>query len=377
MAPIPPGGPPPVGSGLRHGVRPSCGDEGNGSCTCKGKAGGPLVYAIGTIGFDFRTEARRDTFRQLMPWIPGEPGPNGEPSFTQPSVYNPIQLSDYLSMNPWESDKLTWTLELDRTPIYALEAEPAAGMNWGGPVVADPDEAKRLAKEAALDPQKLADYLVADHSYPPVSMVYKIFREAIAGQVKPDDDLGLISRVSIPGVLTDRTVRLFSGQVVPVVEVMARGVSTWNETLLVNAVVEAVTKDPRNENTTNPDDLKKTIRALLDKVYYQFRNLGQSSADRAMNYAGTNAFQLGKSIADGLLSAQHVPGSANNFYALDSVRVSKSPYCRIGSDCQDVIVTFMDPEDDRRSKVNYLFTIDVSDLPPVSLAPVHTFLGDI
>ncbi|WP_425424234.1 hypothetical protein [Streptomyces chattanoogensis] len=292
-------------------------------------------------------------------------------------MYNPIQLSDYLSMNPWESDKLTWTLELDRTPIYALEAEPAAGMNWGGPVVADPDEAKRLAKEAALDPQKLADYLVADHSYPPVSMVYKIFREAIAGQVKPDDDLGLISRVSIPGVLTDRTVRLFSGQVVPVVEVMARGVSTWNETLLVNAVVEAVTKDPRNENTTNPDDLKKTIRALLDKVYYQFRNLGQSSADRAMNYAGTNAFQLGKSIADGLLSAQHVPGSANNFYALDSVRVSKSPYCRIGSDCQDVIVTFMDPEDDRRSKVNYLFTIDVSDLPPVSLAPVHTFLGDI
>ncbi|MFI6768484.1 S8 family serine peptidase [Streptomyces sp. NPDC050355] len=374
----PPPGPAVAGSGPGGGVRPSCGAGDSGPCACKGNGSRPLVYAIGTIGFDFQTEARRDTFRQLMPWPEStKKGEHGEPVYNQPNVYNPQQLSDYLSANPWESDKLTWTLELDRTPIYALEAELPVGMNWGGPVVADPEEARRLASQAAADPKKLAEYLVTDHSHPPVSTVYKIFREAIAGQVKEADDLDLISRVSIPGVLTDRTVRLFSGQVVPVVEVKGRGLATWNETLLVNAVVDAVTKDPRNKDTTNQDDLRKTIRALLDKVYYQFRNLGQSSADRAMNYAGTNAFQLGRSIADGLLSAQHVPGAKNNFYALDSVRVSKSPYCRIGSDCQDVIVTFMDPEDDRRSKVNYLFTIDVSDLPPVSLAPVHTFLGDI
>ncbi len=377
LAPPEPAG---VGGGQGGGVRPSCGGGTRGSCECSTKPGPQqLVYAIGTIGFDFQTEARRDTFRQAMPPTPGEPGPHGEPTTVQPKVYDPRQLSDYLALNPWESDKLTWTLELDRTPVYALEAEVPAGMDWGGPIPPGPAEMKRAAQEAAADPDKLAQLLI-DHSYPPVSTIYKTFRDAIVGQVQGPKDPNLITRVSIPGVLTDRTVRLFSGQYVPVVEVWSRGVATWNENALVKAVVEEVTKQTgtgKKKSAMSQEDLETTVRALLDKVYYQFRNLGQSSADRAMNYAGTNAFQAASAIADGLLSAKFVPGSSNNFYALDTVSVSKSPYCRIGSDCQDVVVTFMDPEDDRRAKVNYLFTIDVSDIPPVSLAPAHRFLGDI
>ncbi|MFI7102999.1 S8 family serine peptidase [Streptomyces sp. NPDC050161] len=368
---------PPERAGAAHaGVQAACGGGTGASCGCGGGGARPLIYAIGTIGFDFRTEARRDTFRQLMPWTEGRPGPKGEPSFVQPNIYNPTQLSAYLSANPWESDKLTWTLELDRTPIYALEAEAPVGMNWGGTVPPDPAEAKAKAKAATTDPDALAQLLM-ERSYPPVSTVYKVFREAIAGQARLPGDEDVVSRVSIPGRLTDRTTRLFSGQVVPVVEVMSRGLATWNETALVKAVVDGVTSDHRNEATTNQQDLEKTIRALLDKIYYQFRNLGQSSADRALNYAGTNAFQFGNQVKEGLLSASYVPGSSMNLYSLDTVRVSKSPYCRIGSDCQDVVVTFLDPEDDRRAKVNYLFTIDVSDIPPVSLAPVHTFLGDM
>lgn len=34
----------------------------------------------------------------------------------------------------------------------------------------------------------------------------------------------------------------------------------------------------------------RMLRTFLDKVYYQFRNLGQSPPDRAMKYAATNAF---------------------------------------------------------------------------------------
>ncbi|MFE1775125.1 S8 family serine peptidase [Streptomyces sp. NPDC059008] len=377
LAPPEPAG---VGSGQGGGVRAACGGGTRGSCECSGKSGSrQLVYAIGTIGFDFQTEARRDTFRQAMPPTQGKPGPNGEPTSVQPKVYDPVELSDYLALNPWESDKLTWTLELDRTPIYALEAETPAGMDWGGPIPPKPAEVKRAAQEAATDPDKLAQLLI-DHSYPPVSTIYKTFRDAIVGQVQDEKAPNLITRVSIPGVLTDRTVRLFSGQYVPVVEVWSRGVATWNENALVNAVIAEVTEQleaDRKKVAISREDLEKTVRALLDKVYYQFRNLGQSSADRAMNYAGTNAFQAASAIAEGLLSAKFVPGKSTNFYALDTVTVSKSPYCRIGSDCQDVVVTFMDPEDDRRAKVNYLFTIDVSDIPPVSLAPSHRFLGDI
>jgi hypothetical protein len=45
------------------------------------------------------------------------------------------------------------------------------------------------------------------------------------------------------------------------------------------------------------------------------------------------------------------------------------------SDCWDVVITFFDPENDRRARVSWLFTIDVSVQLPVSLAPPHRFLG--
>ncbi|MER6051492.1 S8 family serine peptidase [Streptomyces sp. NPDC001793] len=384
--PTPPAEPTRVGGGQGGGVRPSCG--GDAQCACGGSTGSrPLVYAIGTIGFDFRTEARRDTFRQLMPPKPvldpeGRPalGPHGEHISDQPKVYDPKQISEYLSSSPWESDKLTWTLELDRTPIYALEAEQPVGMTWGGTIPTTPEASSY--RETGTGQKTGTD--LADLYYPPVSAIYKTFRDAIVGQVQPPGDENRITRVAIPGVLTDRTVRLFSGQMVPVVEVWSRAIATWNESALVQDVVAAVNRHRSKEDPPEPEltgkpleFLKTTIRALLDKYYYQFRNLGQTSADRALNYAGTNAFQSADTVADGLLSAEFVPGSSQNFYTVDTIRVTKSPYCRIGSDCQDVTITFMDPENDRRANVNYLFTIDVSDIPPVSLAPVHRFLGSI
>jgi cyanobactin maturation PatA/PatG family protease len=383
----PPSAPPPDG-GTVGGVRPSCECGGEGSppsgCGCGGNGSRPLIYAIGTIGFDFQTEARRDSFRQQMDPVAGPRTEDGRETEYQPNPYDPKQLRYYLTKNPWASDKLTWTLNMDSTPIYALEAETPVGLDWSEPAFPDPSwsqervrKAARSAAENAGDLAKLLETLM----YPPVSTVYRVFRDAIAGQVLKWDDPGFVSRVSVPGVLTGRTTRLFSGQVVPVVKVKGRGIYTWNEHALIKSVSEAVDQDTVGKNInesrgSTPGYFEKTVRAFLDKIYYQFRNLGQSSADRALNYAGTNAFLFGSQISDGLLSAKTVPGPEDHFYALDSIRVSKSPHCRVGSDCQDVIVTFFDPEDERRSKVHYLFTVDVSDEHPVSLAPVHTFLGE-
>jgi cyanobactin maturation PatA/PatG family protease len=74
-----------------------------------------LVYALGTLGYDFGTEARRDTFKQLMPpftydqtAVPGNP-------------YDARQMVDYLKVNPSEAKALIWTLNLELTPIYAIE----------------------------------------------------------------------------------------------------------------------------------------------------------------------------------------------------------------------------------------------------------------
>ena len=349
----------PVPAAHHHGgVRPA------GDCGC-GCGGSPaFVYAIGSVGVDFGTEARRDGFRQNMDRVTvgTAAGDGGAPITAPANPYDPFQLGSYLANNPWASDKLIWTLNLDQTPIYALQAEAPVGMTWGMPTVGPAAAQEKPA--APADPAGL----------PPVSYVYKALRDALAGQALPDTDRGYVSRVSIPGVLTNRTVRLFSGQVVPVVLVRSRGLYTWNEQVLVNATTEHVLANATSEAKLDEATLKDTVRAFLDKVYYQFRNLGQNPADRALNFAATNAFMFTDEIRNGILSGQYVPGPNQGMFTLDTISVQKSPYCRMDSDCWDVQVTFVDPENDRRARVAYLFTIDVSDDLPVSLAPSHRFL---
>jgi cyanobactin maturation PatA/PatG family protease len=354
-------------------------------CGCGSSGDLPLVYALGKVGFDFRSEAIRDGFRQQMVGFtagrtePDEQNPDGVPIVEQPNPYNPRHLQRYLAQNPWASDKLTWTLTLDETPIYALEAETPVGMTWE-PFVS-PDAEKSLEQTAGY-PDQLSQMLAGFAAAPPVSYVYKLFRDAIVGQAREVDHPDFVSRVSIPGVLTNRSVRLFSGQVVPVVQVKARGLYTWNEAALVTAVADQVEETMQAEErmreaagSPNRGQLEMNIRAFLDKIYYQFRNLGQSPADRALNYTGTNAFLFGNEIRQGFLSGAYVPGPNTGLFTLDTIAVSRSPYCRMDSDCWDVVLTFFDPQDERRARVSWLFTVDVSAELPVSLAPAHRFLG--
>lgn len=319
----PPDGPPtptaPTSAGAITGVRASAAD-----CGCE-SGPKPLIFAIGNVGFDFGTEARRDSFRQLMPFV--TVGDNELP----PNPYDVVQLSDYLDNDPSESTELIWTLNLDLTPIYALEA-------------------------------KLS---YADD-------VYRKLRAALRGQALPKDDEGYLSRVSIPGTLTGKTIRLFSGQRVPVVCVQPRGLYGWEESKLLDSVMGDV---ERERDDASRNTIRLAVESFLHKIYYELRNLGQSAPDRALNYAGTNIFQLTRSLAGAILSAQDVPGPSNNLYVLDTIEVVKSPYCRMDSDCWDVKITFFDPEEVRRAKKVLLYTIDVSDLMPVSLAPVHEFLS--
>ncbi|MCZ0980644.1 hypothetical protein O1L60_21240 [Streptomyces diastatochromogenes] len=117
------------------GVRPSCGCGGDpAGCTCGGGTAGAsqLIYAIGTIGFDYATEARRDSFRQQMPYVAATV--DGEDVEQEPDPYNPTQLRTYLLDAPWACSKLTWTLVMDGASVYALEAEPSVAMDWSVPL---------------------------------------------------------------------------------------------------------------------------------------------------------------------------------------------------------------------------------------------------
>ncbi|MFM6094400.1 MAG: PatA/PatG family cyanobactin maturation protease, partial [Dolichospermum sp.] len=78
-------------------------------------AASKLVYALGTIGYDFGNEARRDSFKQLMPAV------NMDGAIIPANPYDSRQMADYLSANPTEAKPLIWTLNQELTPIYALE----------------------------------------------------------------------------------------------------------------------------------------------------------------------------------------------------------------------------------------------------------------
>ena len=290
------------------GVRPSR-SEG-----VRPSSGGGLVYALGVLGYDFGSEARRDSFKQLMPAV--SMGGVMVPS----NPYDARQMVDYLKDNLSEARSLIWTLNLELTPLYAVEAV--------GP----------FARE-----------------------VYQVLQRLLDGQVQAENSKDWIERVSIPGRLSGRGVRLFSGQVVPVIEIDAtRGLYGWNVNALQDAAITAVKKDIPDAKESLA---RKALTSFLYQVYFKLRNLGQSSQDRALNFAATNAFQVASVFGEAVGAGME----------LDDIEVQKSPFCRMDSDCWDVTLGFFDPENMMRARKRFQFTIDVSDVIPVTLGEVRSW----
>ena len=287
-------------------VAPSMADAAEGE--------GP-VYALGNISYDFGTEARRDSFKQLMP--PVEIDGNVVP----PNPYDARQLVAYLGSHPYEGRALIWTLNIELTPIYALEPAGAFGAN-----------------------------------------LYELLTEMLAGEVLAEGDPDHIQRVSIPGTLTGRTVRLFSGQHVPVLQLEnPRGAYGWKTNALVDQAAAAVSG--KKGSSADVDTIASSLRSFLDRVYYDLRNLGVLSADRALNFAATNAFQAATVFSEALGSGMQ----------LEDIATEPSPFARADADAWDVKLKFFDPDNTRRARKVYRFTVDVSEMMPVTLGEVRSW----
>jgi cyanobactin maturation PatA/PatG family protease len=270
------------------------------------------VFALGTLGYDFGSEARRDAFKQLM-------APNNYQGELVPAnPHDARQMVRHLENNLSESTSLIWTLNIELTPIYAIEAK--------GPFARD---------------------------------VYETLVVLMSDQIKGENDPDFVERICIPGTLSGKTVTLFSGQQVPVIELLtSRGVYGWK----VNALIDAAVSAMPDKKVDDPD-LRDGLKSFLERVYYSIRNLGTTSQDRALNFAATNAFQATTAFSDALGIGME----------LDDIQVEKSPFGRMDSDCWDVHLKFFDPNDNRHSKRVYRFTIDVSETMPVTLGKVRSW----
>lgn len=325
----------------------------SGDCGCAGGQPGyptrSLIYALGTLGYDFGTEARRDSFKQLMPPVrsdtyesveeyPIDENDSSRGIYAIPAnPYDARQMEKYLFHNLSEAKSLIWTLNLELTPIYAIEPV--------GPFAHD---------------------------------IYRFLREFLEGQILAKDNDDYIERVSIPGISAGRTVRLFSAQVVPVIEVTnSRGMYGWKVNSLIQQILNAIipveeNQPPHPTAVARRENLQYSLETFLLRIYYDLRNLGQTSQERALNYSATNAFQYADALKN-VLRSQRRPGTGTNTAAqsetmqLDAIEVEKSPFCRMDSDCWDVKLKFFDPENKDRAKKVMRYTVDVSDIMPVTL----------
>ena len=263
----------------------------NGDCGCGGGSPAQIVYALGELGTDFGTEARRDSFTQAMPAN--------------------TSLLDYLAQNPWEAQSLIWTLNLDATPIYAIAPVGAYA-----------------------------------------NITYDRLREFLAVQN--------VERVSIPGLVAG-SIRLMSGQTVPVIIPEVRGMSSWTIQALIDSLTQATSTASQEDVTQENVTLK--LREYLERIYYEYRNLGITPQERALNFSATNAFQV-TTVMDDAVAGE---------LGLGSITVEKSPICRPDSDCYDVKLQFFNLEDNRRAGRVYRFTVDVSDVIPVTIGTVRSW----
>jgi cyanobactin maturation PatA/PatG family protease len=235
-----------------------------------------------------------------------------------PNPYDPSQLLNYLARNPWDAAAIIWTLNLDTTPVYAVRPQ--------GP----------FANETY---QRLRQFLA----------------ETVAEGVE---------RVSIPGIVVG-TARLFTGQVVPVIQPELRCMYSWTTRALIQAVSGSpLSAAAEDEEETHSTEKTKAVTHFLERVYYQLRNLGVSAEERAINAAATNAFQVAKIFEAAI--KEHMD--------LDTIAVERSPISRPGSDCRDVMLAFFNPKKllEQARKV-YRFTVDVSDTCPVIVGPARSW----
>jgi len=269
------------------------------------------VYALGTLSYDFGDATRRDTFIQTMAPVVNHGG------MVPPDPYDARQMVEHLDRQPDAAQSLIWTLNLDQNTLYALDPK--------GPFADD---------------------------------IYEMFLLMLNGQLAPKTSSEWIERISIPGRQTNRTVTLFSGEVVPVLNVHnPRGMYGWNVNTLVHAALNTL---PTVEDTSM-GDIRLGLTAFLNRVYYDLHNFGQTSRERALNFAVTNTFQSAATFAEAIASGRQ----------LDTIDVEKSPYCRLNSDCWDVLLTFFDPDNGRRSRQVFRFTLDVADAMPVTVGRIR------
>lgn len=276
-----------------------------------------LVYALGQIGYDFGTEARRDSIRQFIE-------ANGP--------FDDDMLIKHLRRGAndvdTDAERVIWTLNLDQTPIYAIRP--------GGAFAFDAYAKLVTALNLQMSNRKNG----------------KTSLHAVGGMVAG-------------------TIRLMSGETVPVIVPSAKGITPWDIKEVVEELILGSERKPARDASDEEKEAYESRMEGLRRRYTPFlndfcnmitrryRNLGLLGRERALNYAATSAFRVVEILK-----------RFDPELLIDDISVINSPACRSGSECYDVLLTLFRPSDTTDALHQYQFTVDVSDTIPVNIGEV-------
>ncbi len=309
------------------------------SCSCAGvqpsqAMGESAVFVIGRLFYDFESEARFDYFVQaIAEWRKRVNPEQYDPSGDYAAPWNPqIMIQFLLYKEPKsgvltnfpDSNALIWTVNIDTAPIYAIKPHSAFGL----PMY-----------------MELATLLWQQECTQPITSIDDVAQVGAEpkDKSKKDKKKPPVERVSQAGYV-DGEIRLMNGTVVPQLLPVWRGMFGWN-------ITDIAGDDP-------PDNFKE----FLERIYNQFRNVGVSPQDRAMNYSAFNAYNTKKIFEE----------MAHSGMFLDTVSVDRSTICRPDSDCWDATWTFFNPKETLTTARHvFQYTVDVSDVVPVTVGPLR------
>lgn len=327
-----------------------------------------LVYAIGTLGYDFITDARRDYFVQQFRNFSDDANSEYIGLFRQilglqpNTLYYPEDhraMAAYLYQGPSfhipgspaipgqflpdavdrasDVGSLVWVLFQENQPLYAL---------------------RPLHTFAPQVLEGFANFLFNQSR--PVNLLDAEGKEIKSDDGKPTPNENCADRVSIAGRIVG-DITLYNGQRVPVLDVSLRALFQWTITALIKDVIAGDTPAgiDANPNLLQPGNpMFDDLTDFLQRIYYEVRNLGQSPSDRAINFMATQIFETHKVFAHAISKG----------LVLDSINVEKSPLCRPKSDCWDVVMRFFNPAKRLEEAVQeYRLTADVNDISPVQI----------
>ncbi|WP_371327850.1 MULTISPECIES: PatA/PatG family cyanobactin maturation protease [Dickeya] len=224
--------------------------------------------------------------------------------------FDPVHMAEHLNTgdNAEQSNALIWTLKIDGIPVYAIK----------------PD-----AQFAVLEYARLVEFL---------------YEQETKG----------VERVSIAGTISGET-RLFNGQVIPTISPVLRGMFNWES--------QDISKMLMGESAVGTPKSKELVN-FINRIYYELRNRGYESNERAINYAATNAYQM-KEIFDDAF--------AEGLF-LNKISAERSPVSRPESDCWDVVLEFFNPKERlTAARKLYRYTIDVSDVMPITIGTLRNW----